>query len=488
MLHYLRLILSTIVFCCLLGILAYLPSKTTAQTIAQTKITVFMIGSTTYVMDGIEQTMNVAPYIKDDRTYLPLRYAAYALGVKNHNIFWDGFTGTVTLIEDGRDVQLIIGETIMIVNDTRISIDSAPEIVNGRVMVPLRWIIDAFEAELYWDPVTQTITITAVDQVMLPDVQPVDIQPVDVQPVDVIERHFSWYYQGRYWSYQIQISEAIYNYYANLERPLTADYHYSVDYSVYVTHPLDDTIIASIAEHFDNIAWQQGFSPEQTINFVAAFVQSLEYVCDPGLGGPYEYPRYPLETLVDQRGDCEDTSILLAAILDAMGFDVILVYVAPPAHMAVGITGEDLFGFYYEYSGRKYYYLETTDPGWEVGEVPEEYRAPAELKIFSLIPRPVITHDWNAETTLDGWLELEVTVYNGGTATARDVVVLAALDAGQGLVYDYYWSDKLDVGPHSTATYTIYLELPRNTSTRLIVETFSEGQLQDESTSDWFST
>ena len=485
MLHYLRLILSTTVFCCLLGILAYLPSKTTAQTIAQTKITVFMIGSTTYVMDGIEQTMNVAPYIKDGRTYLPLRYAAYALGVKNHNIFWDGFTGTVTLIEDGRDVQLIIGETIMIVNDTRISIDSAPEIVNGRVMVPLRWIIDAFEAELYWDPVTQTITITAVDQVMLPDVQPVDIQPVDVQPVDVIERHFSWYYQGRYWSYQIQISEAIYNYYANLERPLTADYHYSVDYSVYVTHPLDDTIIASIAEHFDNIAWQQGFSPEQTINFVAAFVQSLEYVCDPGLGGPYEYPRYPLETLVDQRGDCEDTSILLASILDAMGFDVVLV--APPRHMAVGVAGENLFGYHYEYLGREYFYLETTYPGWTVGEIPEEYRF-SEAKIFPLVPRPVITYNWDFEITPAGWLILEFTVHNNGTATAQDVEVYAAYDAGGGLVYDEDSSIRLDIEPNSTATYTLFLETPQDAFTRLIIRVFSEGRLHDESTSDWFST
>ncbi|MCL0071918.1 hypothetical protein M1N51_01730, partial [Peptococcaceae bacterium] len=211
--------------------------------------------------------------------------------------------------------------------------------------------------------------------------------------------------------------------------------------------------------------------------------------CDPGLGGPYEYPRYPLETLVDQKGDCEDTSILLASILDAMGFDVALVYVAPPAHMVVGVTGENLSGFYYEYSGRKYYYLETAGPGWVVGEVPwEEHRAPAKLEIFSLIPRPIISHDWNAETTFGGWLKLEVTVYNDGTATAQDVEVYAAFDAGQGLVYDYDWSYRLDIEPHSTATYMIYLEIPRNTFTRLIVKIFSEGQLQDESTSDWSFT
>ncbi|MCL0100399.1 copper amine oxidase N-terminal domain-containing protein [Peptococcaceae bacterium] len=486
--HYLRLILSIIIFCCLLGFLAYLPSKAMAQTVAQTNITTFVIGSTTYVIDGIEQTMNVAPYIKNGRTYLPLRYAAYAFGAKDHNIFWDDSTGTVTLIDDGRDIQFIIGKTVMIVNGTRIDIDSAPEVVNGRVMIPLRWITVAFEGELYWDPVAQTITITAVDQVPLSELASTYLitLPADLdEDLDVITRSFSWYYQGQNWLYDIWVPKEIYNYYANLERPLTADYHHSVDYSVYVTHPLDDAFIALIAEEFNKVARQQRFSPEQTINFVAAFVQSLEYVCDPGLGGPYEYPRYPLETLVDQRGDCEDTSILLASILDAMGFDVVLV--APPRHMAVGVAGENLFGYHYEYLGREYFYLETTYPGWTVGEIPEEYRF-SEAKIFPLVPRPVITYNWDFEITPAGWLILEFTVHNNGTATAQDVEVFAAFDAGGGLVYDQRLSRRLDIEPNSSATYTIFLEIPRDAFTRLIIRVFSEGRLHDESTSDWFST
>ncbi|MCL0063217.1 stalk domain-containing protein [Peptococcaceae bacterium] len=518
--HYLRLTLSTIIFCCLLGFLTYLPSKAIALTMDWTRISVFTIGSTTYVIDGIEQTMSVAPYIKDGRTYLPLRYAAYAFGAKDHNIFWDSSTGTVTLIEDDRNVQFIIGEMVMIVNGTYIDIDSAPKIVNDRVMVPLHWITVAFEAELYWDPVAQTITITVVDRITLPnvqltepdiqptepdvqpiepdvqptepdiqptepDVQPVkpDIQPIDTWPANVIVRNFSWYYQGQNWSYQIRVPKELYNYYANLEHPPTDDY------SVYVTHPLDDAFIASIAEHFSNIAWQEWFSPEQTINFVAAFVQSLEYVADPGSEIPYEYPKYPLETLVDQRGDCEDTSILLASILKAMGFDVVLIVVPAdsPRHMAVGVSGRNLFGYHYEYLGREYFYLETTYPGWTVGEIPEEYRF-SEAKIFPLVPRPIITYNWDFEITPAGWLILEFTVHNNGTATAQDVEVYAAYDAGGGLVYDEDSSIRLDIEPNSTATYTIFLEIPRNTFTRLIIKVFSEGRLHDKSTSDWFFT
>lgn len=43
--------------------------------------------------------------------------------------------------------------------------------------------------------------------------------------------------------------------------------------------------------------------------------------------------------------------------------------------MVVGVKGgNQLPGSYIEYHGERYYYIETTGVGWEVGEVPEEYQ------------------------------------------------------------------------------------------------------------------
>jgi len=83
-----------------------------------------------------------------------------------------------------------------------------------------------------------------------------------------------------------------------------------------------------------------------------------------------------------------------------------------------------------------------------------------------------------------GWLKLKVEVANDGTATARNTKVYTALDAGNGLVYDQRWSDPLDLEPHSKGTYTLFLKLPSNVSTRLLVKIISDGFLVDESTSD----
>ena len=83
-----------------------------------------------------------------------------------------------------------------------------------------------------------------------------------------------------------------------------------------------------------------------------------------------EYPRYPLETLFDRGGDCEDTSILVAALLDRMGYDICLLILSKANHCAVGVSLDGVTGSYYNHDGKKYYYLETTGEGWEIGDIP----------------------------------------------------------------------------------------------------------------------
>lgn len=119
----------------------------------------FVIGSTTYTVDGVEKQMDVAPYIKDGRTYLPVRYVGYALGVAENNIMWDSASGTVTMIKGDKVVQVAVGSKNMIINGATIAMDAAPEINNGRTMLPFRWIAWAFGANVEWDGATQTVTI-----------------------------------------------------------------------------------------------------------------------------------------------------------------------------------------------------------------------------------------------------------------------------------------------------------------------------------------
>lgn len=118
---------------------------------------VFTINSTTYTVNGVQSTMDVAPYIKDSRTYLPIRYVAYALGISPENVIWDGVKAT--FIGQGRVVQVTPGSAILSINGAPVTMDVVAEVVNGRVMVPFRWVAQAFGAQVDWDEATQTVTM-----------------------------------------------------------------------------------------------------------------------------------------------------------------------------------------------------------------------------------------------------------------------------------------------------------------------------------------
>ena len=86
--------------------------------------------------------------------------------------------------------------------------------------------------------------------------------------------------------------------------------------------------------------------------------------------GGVEYPKYPAEMLVDGRGDCEDAAILMGGLLDALGYDSVLLRYSD--HMALGIRMNEFNPYYaayspryFEYEGKHYYYVEGTDFEWE---------------------------------------------------------------------------------------------------------------------------
>jgi hypothetical protein len=297
---------------------------------------------------------------------------------------------------------------------------------------------------------------------------------------DTITKEYEWSYDGREWQWTLSIPQSLYDYYVERPRAQTADY------SIYVTHPNDDEYIDTIVNGIEEAAADAGYDEIETVNFAVSFVQSMPYAADSVTTTYDEYPRYPIETLVDNGGDCEDTSILMAAILDAMGYDLVLI--SPPNHMAVGILGsEGMSGTYWEHNNGKYYYLETTSSGWEIGELPEEYTGESAI-ISDIVPVPILTSDWSAESTRANKTNLTVTVENLGTETATDVYIYAAFDAGGDMVWNDEESQHFDLAPDQSITLTMQLSIPQGEYTRLIVQIVDDGYSADTSYSEWFDT
>jgi hypothetical protein len=160
--------------------------------------------------------------------------------------------------------------------------------------------------------------------------------------------------------------------------------------------------------------------------------------------------------------------------------------------MAVGIAGDStIFGTYWNYNGRKFYYLETTGKNWKIGELPEEYKNES-AQIYELIPAAILSHSWETATVKvqDGVtiLPITVTVDNIGTASASGVFVYAGFDAGGNQLWNPETSQTFTLAPGQTTTVTLNLRVPGNKYTRLEVQISYGGYAVDESYSKWLQT
>lgn len=124
-----------------------------------------------------------------------------------------------------------------------------------------------------------------------------------------------------------------------------------------------------------------GWTAYHEVCAVLAMAQSIPYSLDSGSRNQDEYWRYPIETLYDQTGDCEDTSILAACLLLALGHEVAMLLM--PGHVAVGVAAGQGFPPAERLVQGTYFYCETTQSGWRVGQVPEDVN-PGDIEVVRI--------------------------------------------------------------------------------------------------------
>jgi hypothetical protein len=183
-------------------------------------------------------------------------------------------------------------------------------------------------------------------------------------------RKYRWTYNKQPQTLSFQFRQSDYFFYKRLPR--------TGNYADFTREPQTHSVTSTFARALKSKADQLKLSPWQTVNYVVSFVQAMKYERDKD--PKIEYAKFPAETLVDAAGDCEDSAILLAALLDELGYGTILI--SPPGHMALGIACADCTGSYIDYKGRKYYYTETTSPGWKIGELPYEHSKNFVSKVY----------------------------------------------------------------------------------------------------------
>nr|WP_269438207.1 copper amine oxidase N-terminal domain-containing protein [Phosphitispora fastidiosa] len=92
---------------------------------------------------------SVQPIVKDGRTLVPMRAIFNKLGA---TVNWEEATQTVTAHTYYADVTLQIGSKTAQVNGRDVTLDIAPQIVDGSTLVPLRFISESLGATVRWNP------------------------------------------------------------------------------------------------------------------------------------------------------------------------------------------------------------------------------------------------------------------------------------------------------------------------------------------------
>ncbi len=137
-------------------------SAVTSATPTRTTVLILTIGSADMTVDGRMMTLDAPPVIVESRTLVPIRAVAEALGA---TVSWDASTRTVAIVGQTASLSLVIGSATAQVNGNSVSIDPAntkvvPVIMNGRTMLPVRFVVESLGAAVAYDAMMRRITIT----------------------------------------------------------------------------------------------------------------------------------------------------------------------------------------------------------------------------------------------------------------------------------------------------------------------------------------
>lgn len=108
------------------------------------------------VYNNEKVAFDVAPFIDNGTTFVPVRFVVEAMGLTP---IWDGDERTVTIWNGSTRVVIYVDTTTVSLNGTTRELLAPSRIVEGRTMVPIRFISESLGRRVVWDGLTKTVTI-----------------------------------------------------------------------------------------------------------------------------------------------------------------------------------------------------------------------------------------------------------------------------------------------------------------------------------------
>lgn len=143
-------------------IIAKLGNKT--STIAlydeSTRLIKMKINDVNYSINGESKKMDAKPFIKNNRTLVPLRFVVEALGGE---VNWDGENRLVRVNSNGKNIELKIDSPIIKIDGKDVKIDQAAIIKGDRTYVPIRFIAENLDMVVNYINESREIEISSFE-------------------------------------------------------------------------------------------------------------------------------------------------------------------------------------------------------------------------------------------------------------------------------------------------------------------------------------
>lgn len=154
---FLSIILSTVILTSTFSVGCFSEQKETSIVLQVNNPIMTVNGKDAEIDSGKRTT----PIIQDNRTLMPIRAIVEAMGGK---VQWDSNTRTTILSYNGNEIQLTVDSNIAKLNGNNTELDTVPVIINGRTLLPIRFISESFGFNTSWDSETKSITITKSEE------------------------------------------------------------------------------------------------------------------------------------------------------------------------------------------------------------------------------------------------------------------------------------------------------------------------------------
>ncbi|MDP7008005.1 MAG: hypothetical protein QGI78_00365 [Phycisphaerales bacterium] len=153
---------------------------------------------------------------------------------------------------------------------------------------------------------------------------------------------------------------------------------FSVDYNWVVQNSIGDLRV--IANTIRSTARRKGYrTRRELVGAIASFVQELTYQLPPEFRMNDEGEKIltagatmPLETLANERGDCDTKSLLFAGLVRSISL-IDVIFVATEDHLFAGIRmNPSQHDHFIRHKGRSWILIELSD-SWPIGHVPQNH-------------------------------------------------------------------------------------------------------------------